>query len=103
MQIYFFIDVNVSIHGYRNLDEYFFGHFILVGTGLSERSFRSQHEHMYSFIFKAGCCFKGFSSQRITEMISVLPCVCVFACMYEQVHVGRVELFFGSMSDKPRL
>ena len=28
-------------------------------------------------IFRPGCCFKGLSSQPITEMISVLPGVCV--------------------------
>ena len=30
-------------------------------------------------------------------------CMCVCACKYEKVQVGRVELCFGRMSDKHRL
>ena len=68
---------------------------ILVGAGLSERSFWSQHENMYLFIlqllgrylelplgeylyilpFLGWFCFQGFSSQRIAKRIHVLSSV----------------------------
>ena len=40
------------LHGCPNLDEHSLGVPFSVRTGLSERSSRSQHEHMYSFILQ---------------------------------------------------